>query len=59
MRRYALITAGQQVVSTIRAARVQAVGKNRVLQGAIQFSGGRPVPGRSTRRTLRWGRCRR
>jgi prepilin-type N-terminal cleavage/methylation domain-containing protein len=32
MRRYNVITASQQVVSAIRAARVQAVGKNQVLE---------------------------
>jgi len=32
MRRYSLITASQQVVSTIRAARYQAVGKNIILR---------------------------
>lgn len=32
MRRYSLITASQQVVSTIRAARLQAVGRNVTLR---------------------------
>ena len=32
MRRYNVITASQQVVSAIRAARVQAVGKNQLLE---------------------------
>ncbi len=32
MRRYSLISASQQVVSTIRAARYQAVGKNQTLR---------------------------
>jgi prepilin-type N-terminal cleavage/methylation domain-containing protein len=31
MKRYTVITAGQQVASTIRAARTQAVGKNQAL----------------------------
>ena len=37
MTRYALINASQQVVSTIRAARVQAVGKNRVARVRFNF----------------------
>jgi hypothetical protein len=37
MSRYALITASQQVVSTIRAARVQAVGQNRVARVRFNF----------------------
>jgi Tfp pilus assembly protein FimT len=32
MKRYSVITAGQEVVSVIRAARVQAVGKNQILR---------------------------
>ena len=35
--RYALITASQEVVSTIRNARVQAVGKNRVARVRFNF----------------------
>jgi prepilin-type N-terminal cleavage/methylation domain-containing protein len=35
--RYALISASQQVVSTIRSARVQAVGKNRVARVRFNF----------------------
>jgi prepilin-type N-terminal cleavage/methylation domain-containing protein len=37
MTRYALINASQQVVSTIRNARVQAVGKNRVSRVRFNF----------------------
>ena len=37
MTRYALINASQQVVSTIRNARVQAVGKNRVSRVRFDF----------------------
>jgi prepilin-type N-terminal cleavage/methylation domain-containing protein len=37
MSRYALITASQQVVGTIRNARVQAVGKNRVTRVRFNF----------------------
>jgi prepilin-type N-terminal cleavage/methylation domain-containing protein len=37
MARYALTTASQQVVSTIRNARVQAVGKNRVARVRFNF----------------------
>jgi len=37
MTRYALISASQQVVSTIRSARVQAVGKNRVARVRFNF----------------------
>jgi type IV fimbrial biogenesis protein FimT len=37
MGRYALVTASQQVVSTIRTARVQAVGKNRVARVRFDF----------------------
>lgn len=37
MTRYALINASQQVVSTIRNARVQAVGKNRVARVRFNF----------------------
>jgi type IV fimbrial biogenesis protein FimT len=41
MTRYALINASQQVVSTIRAARVQAVGKNRVSRVRFNFPAAR------------------
>jgi len=37
MTRYALISASQQVVSTIRSARVQAVGKNRITRVRFNF----------------------
>lgn len=37
MTRYALINASQQVVGTIRNARVQAVGKNRVARVRFNF----------------------
>lgn len=41
MKRYSLISASQQVVSTIRAARYQAVGKNIILRVKFDF----PAPG--------------
>ena len=37
VQQYALLTSGQQVVSTIRAARLQAVSKNRVLKVRFDF----------------------
>jgi prepilin-type N-terminal cleavage/methylation domain-containing protein len=37
MRRYELITVSQQIVSTIRSARVQAVGRNRVMRVRFNF----------------------
>lgn len=37
MRRYELTTTSQQVVSTIRAARLQAVGRNMVLRVRFDF----------------------
>lgn len=37
MRQYELITTSQQVVSTIRAARLQAVGRNMVLKVRFDF----------------------
>ena len=37
MRRYSLISASQQVVSTIRAARSQAVGKNATLRVRFNY----------------------
>ena len=37
MRRYALLTASQQVASTIRTARYQAVGKNRTLRVRFDY----------------------
>lgn len=37
MRRYTLISASQQVVSTIRSARVQAVGKNRLVEVRFDY----------------------
>jgi prepilin-type N-terminal cleavage/methylation domain-containing protein len=39
MKRYTVIQAGQQVVSTIRAARTQAVGKNQILHVHIDVEG--------------------
>ena len=40
MRRYSLITASQQVISTIRAARVQAIGRNATLRVRFNFPAG-------------------
>lgn len=37
MRRYSLITASEQVVSTIRSARHQAVGKNATLRVRFDY----------------------
>ena len=37
MRRYSLITASQQVVSTIRSARHQAVGRNAILRVRFNY----------------------
>ena len=37
MKRYSLISASQQVVSTIRAARYQAVGKNQTLRVRFNY----------------------
>jgi len=37
MRRYALLTASQQVASTIRTARYQAVGKNRTVRVRFDY----------------------
>jgi hypothetical protein len=40
LKRYELITASQQVVSTIRSARLQAVSKNMVLKVRFDFPEG-------------------
>lgn len=40
MQRYTVISASQQVVSTIRGARVQSVGKNRVLKVHFELAAG-------------------
>jgi hypothetical protein len=37
MERYEIISAGQQIVSTIRAARLQAVSKNMILRVRFNF----------------------
>jgi len=37
MQQYELLTSGQQVVSTIRAARIQAVSRNQVLKVRFNF----------------------
>ena len=37
MRRYSLITASQQVVSTIRSARNQAIGRNAILRVRFDY----------------------
>jgi prepilin-type N-terminal cleavage/methylation domain-containing protein len=41
MQQYELLTSGQQVVSTIRAARVQAVSRNQVLKVRFDFPAAR------------------